>query len=125
MIGITMSTLIISIINDFTILRPSRAYGLPKIHKDEDILTYRMIVSSIGSLLHDSAKLLLKNLKNGLNEPSFSVKNSVEFIQKIRNIKIPENHVMMSLDVTSLFTNVPNDLVMNSIRARWQKIQQY
>ena len=84
-----------------------------------------MIVSSIGSPLHDFAKLLLKNLKKGLEEPNFSVKNSVEFIRNIKNIKIPSNHVMMSLDVTSLFTYVPNDLVIKSIKSRWPKIQTF
>ena len=67
--------------------------------------------------------MMLKNLKKGLEEPKFSFKNSVEFITDIKNIKIPSNHVMMSLDVTALFTNVPNDLVVKSIKSRWRKIK--
>ena len=62
-------------------------------------------------------------MKKGPEEPNLSVKNSVEFITDIKNIKIPANHVMMSLDVTALFTNVPNDLDKKSIKSRWRKIK--
>ena len=53
---------------------------------------------------------------------SSNIKNSLEFISKIKNIKIPDDHIMMSLNVISLFTNVPLNLVLNSIERRWHYI---
>ena len=102
----------------------SRAYALPKIHKEkEKNLTYRIIVSSIGSPLHDLAKFLLPILKFGLQENNYMIKNSAEFINKINNIIIPEGHAMISFDVTALFTNTPKNMVIDSIKSRWHLIE--
>ena len=101
----------------------SRAYALPKTHKKTKHLTYRIIVSSVGSPLHNFAKYLLNILKNGLEDHPYTIKNSNEFVEKIREIDIPEDHVLMSLDVTSLFTNIPNELVLKGVESRWHLIQ--
>jgi len=37
--------------------------------------------------------------------------------------KIPEKHVLLSLDVKSLFTNIPVELILEGISNRWQYIQ--
>ena len=97
----------------------SRAYALPKIHKEN--YPYRLIVSSIGSPLHNFSKFLQPILSFCLNEESHSIKNSSEFLRKIGNLKIPEDHVMISLDVSSLFTSIPNDLIIESIERKWKK----
>ena len=96
--GKIMNILVTSTINIYIISRT--------ICREHTVSTYRIIVSSIPSHLHDFAKLLLENLKTKLEESNFSVKNSVEFFRMLKTIKIPENYVMMSLDVTSFFTNV-------------------
>jgi len=36
---------------------------------------------------------------------------------------VPDNHIMISLDVISLFTNIPHDLVIEGINNRWQFIE--
>lgn len=99
----------------------ARAYALPKIHKPE--VPFRIIVSSIGSPLHHFASFLQKVLSHGLNEPNYSVKNSLEFVGAIRNIHVPDNHCMISLDVSALFTSIPTDLILQSIESRWNNIQ--
>ena len=35
------------------------------------------------------------------------VNSTKEFVEKIKNLKIPNGHIMISFDVVSLFTNVP------------------
>ena len=64
-------------------------------------------------------------LEHGLLENNYMIKNSAKFIEKIKNTIIPEEHVMVSLDVTALFTNTPKNMVIDSIKSRWHLIQPY
>ena len=45
----------------------------------------------------------------------FSVKNSIDFIDRIKDVVIEEDDVLVSFDVVSLFTSVPVDCVTNCI----------
>jgi len=51
------------------------------------------------------------------------VKNSYELFNRLLGMTIPENYLLMSLDVRSLFTNIPSDLVVEAINNRWVYIQ--
>ena len=44
------------------------------------------------------------------------MKNSTDFIEKVKNIIVPKQHIMASLDVVTLFPGVPYELVKNSIK---------
>ena len=44
-------------------------------------------------------------------------------IKKLKPVNILDNHVLISFDVKSLFTNVPLDLVKTSIRKRFKEIK--
>jgi len=46
------------------------------------------------------------------------VKNSFNLFNTLLRKKIPENHLMLSLDVKSLFTNIPSELVLEAINNR-------
>jgi len=48
--------------------------------------------------------------------------NSFKLIEKLRNVDIDEKHVLISLDVISLFTNIPLDLAIESVLRRWEYI---
>ena len=82
-------------------------YGLPKIHKHGNPL--RPIVSSTGSVSYQLSKYLASLLNPVLGTISGShITNSENFINKIINTNL-ERKIMISLDVLSLFTNVPID----------------
>jgi hypothetical protein len=51
------------------------------------------------------------------------IKNSTELYKKLSGIHISNNNVLASLDVTSLFTNVPFDLVIEGLKNRWTYIR--
>jgi len=87
-----------------------RAYGLPKIHKKGYPL--RIIVSSSGSLLHNLAIFLHKILQDSLPTASSHINNSLDLIQKLESLYIPDNYILVSLDVISLFTNVPIEFIL-------------
>ena len=80
-------------------------YELPKIHKPD--VPLRPIVSTIGSATYYLAKELTKTI-SPLAGKSFSfVQDSSDFVQKIKNIRLEEDTVLVSFDVVQLFTKVP------------------
>jgi len=100
-----------------------RAYGLPKIHKTGHPL--RIIVSSIGSPLHNFATFLKTILQTSFPISCNNFRNSVEIVKKLSNFQIPDDHDLVSLDVVSLFTNVPIDMVMEVLDNRWNLIESH
>jgi len=100
-----------------------RAYGLPKIHKPGFPL--RIIVSSTGSPLHNLASFLHKILCISLPVPSSHVNNSFDLIKKLSDVHIPDDFSLVSLDVISLFTNVPVDLIIDIIKEKWSCISKH
>ena len=98
----------------------AKAYGLPKIHKKEYPL--RPIIYSLNSPTHFLGQTLYNDLKNSIKKPISHVDNSFDLVNKIKNIIIPDEYIMLSLDVCSLLTNIPNDLVCKSFDRRWTDI---
>ncbi|XP_062709972.1 uncharacterized protein LOC134288627 [Aedes albopictus] len=53
---------------------------------------------------------------------SYNIKDSFLFCQFINGVTLPDDHVLISLDVKALFTSIPKSLVINSIIMRWNEI---
>lgn len=75
-----------------------RAYGLPKIHKQNCPL--RIIISSVNSLLHASAAFLHNILYLHLPRPKSYIKNSFELVKNLRDLYIEDNYKLLSLDLS-------------------------
>ena len=58
-------------------------------------------------------------------KPESYIKNSSEFIDKIKDTSIPDDHVFVSFDATSLFTNVPTELVKLGIEIRYEQMRKH
>ena len=58
---------------------------------------------------------------NAVLEWITSLQNTKEFINHIKKQKVPSNYKMISLDVISLFTNVPIDAAIDIILKRIYK----
>lgn len=99
----------------------AKMYGCPKIHKHGTPL--RPIVSGIGTPTHELSAFLCNILKCSIGQKNSYVKNAEEFREKIKNLEIPANHIIISLDVVSLFTNVDTKLVTKIIQADWKNIK--
>ncbi|CAH8435813.1 unnamed protein product [Dicrocoelium dendriticum] len=94
----------------FEYTRPSgtvipRLYGLPKVHKEG--LPLRPILDMCNSPYHSTAKWLVKRLEPVRKAIArYSLKDTFDFLDSVRQIELAGRQ-MFSLDVVSLFTNVP------------------
>ena len=98
-----------------------RFYGLYKIHKEG--YPMRIIVSSLNSLTIALKSYVKTVLTKTLPFPKSHIKDSWQFKNKIENTAIPKDHSMISLDATSLFTNIPTKL--GFILKKWYSIKKH
>ena len=47
---------------------------------------------------------------------------SLHLVNELKDIVLPEDHILVSFDVKSLFTNIPRDLVVESIKKRFPSL---
>ena len=94
-------------------------YGLPKIHKENTPL--RPIVSAIDAPSYKLAKYLAKILQPKVEEAQSYVKNSQHFLQIIKDIRVNREDILVSFDVASLFTNIPEEEAVKLIEEKFDK----
>ena len=90
--------------------KPGYIYGSPKIHKNAKDPPLRPIISTIPSPTYELSKELNNIIKLYIPK-TYSINSTKEFIAILtgHNNKIPSEKLLASLDVQSLFTNVPLD----------------
>ncbi|XP_011865403.1 PREDICTED: uncharacterized protein LOC105560690, partial [Vollenhovia emeryi] len=98
-----------------------KAYGLPKIHKENYPL--RIIISSINSPLHEFASFINSIISKSIPPAIGHINNSFDLYRALAEKTLLDSEVFISLDVVSLFTNVPLDLALESITKRWNLIE--
>ena len=86
--------------------QPGVMYGLPKVHKElvNGCPKYRPILSALGTFSYNLAKFLVPVL-NDLTVNAYTIKNYFTFGQEV--LDKSSTLYMGSLDVESLFTNLP------------------
>ncbi|XP_068726170.1 uncharacterized protein [Montipora capricornis] len=86
--------------------RLAHLHGLPKTHKDQ--LAVTPILSATDTYNYPLAKWLDEKLKPlSLNQYNFIVTDIFDFTNEIHELKINKSEILVSYDVSSLFTNVP------------------
>ena len=100
----------------------SRFYILPKLHKNRDKPPGRPIVSANG---HPTERIsqFVSDILNPLvfKLPSF-LKDTTHFLNKLSNIgTLPANSLLVTLDVSSLYTNIPHSEGIQAARAYLDK----
>ena len=85
-----------------------RLYALPKVHKKD--FPMRPIVSFINLPLYNLSKYLSKLLSPLVGKTKFTVKNSYQFADLLKDVNVESNECMVSFDVVSLFTKIPVNL---------------
>ena len=84
--------------------RLAHLYGLPKTHKKE--LAMRPILSATQTYNYALAKWLDDKLKP-LVTNQYMISNTFEFVNEVHELVINNGDILVSYDVSSLFTNVP------------------
>ncbi|XP_037506744.2 uncharacterized protein LOC119382905 [Rhipicephalus sanguineus] len=85
-------------------------YGLPKIHKEG--VPMRPIVDFTRSPLHKLSNYLHRIISPLVGKTETHVRNSYDFIEKVRNTVLHDDEIMVSFDVKSLYTSVPIDFAV-------------
>ena len=94
--------------------QPPRFYGLPKIHKDG--IPMRPIVSYTGTPLYEISKYIANILRPYGKLKEQHIHSSKSFSTFICQQKIEPDEIMVSFDVTSLYTTIPIDQALLVIR---------
>ena len=82
-------------------------YTSPKIHKQNH--PGRPVISSIECHTANISQYVDYHLKEHVEKlPSF-IKDTTDFINKTKDLHIPENVTLVTMDVSALYTNIPNN----------------
>ncbi|XP_055526059.1 uncharacterized protein LOC129728069 [Wyeomyia smithii] len=99
-----------------------RIYGQPKAHKPN--LPLRPVVPNMTAPAYNLSKYIGKIIQNSI-ESRYNIKDSFTFCDFINTVTLPPDYILISLDVTSLFTSIPKTLVTHNIIKQWEKIKVY
>ena len=100
-------------------LKPTRAaiprlFGQPKIHKDGYPL--REILNSNGGVTKETDKYISKIIKTYVGDSPYYVKNSAHFVESIKDLKVEEDEILVSFDVTALYPSIPQKKAIELVK---------
>lgn len=101
---------------------PPRIYGTVKLHKQG--MPIRPVMSTVNSPTYNLSKYLNEILSN-LEKHPVDVKNSSEVREKLNNLLIDDDEEMVSFDVVSLYTSIPQEEAINATMRRWPEIRKH
>ena len=121
--------------------RVSELYLLPKVHKLPKMVTRvtgqevtqtesiisaakdhgiippgRPIVSSVGSITEPISQYVDRKLQSYLPKINSYIKDTTDFLKKIETVNIAPGSTLVTMDVQSLYTNIPHDEGVQAIR---------
>ncbi|XP_062610216.1 uncharacterized protein LOC134271997 [Saccostrea cucullata] len=100
--------------------RPGQFYLLPKIHKEG--MPGRPIVSAIGHPMEKISEFIDLHLRPHVeNLPSY-LKDTTNYINKTPSTCLPDHTLLVTMDVTSLYTNIPHDEGIEACREVWDML---
>ena len=126
--------------------RVSKFYLLPKIHKLPQLVKNihgneksdvqntiekareykiippgRPIVSSVDSLTEPMSKHVDKILQRYVTKIKSYVKDTTDFLNKIKSVPLSSDSILVTMDVKSLYTNIPHDHGVEALRTFLEK----
>lgn len=89
--------------------------GLPKIHKPNTPI--RPLVNFTTAPGFKTAKNLARLIADNLQlNNDHSITNNIDFINKIKTVKLKPNYKLVSFDIVDLYTNIPTDETLQLLR---------
>ena len=103
--------------------RQRRFYMLPKIHKPKDSWPIpnvmppgRPIVSDCSSESEKVAMYIDSYIKDQANKHPSYIKNTYDFLDKVRGLELDPNSLLITLDVESMYTNINHEEGIQAIK---------
>lgn len=97
-----------------------RIYGQVKLHKEGKPL--RPIISTIGTTTYKTAKYITGVLSSIIGNGPLNMKDSFQLATILKNMTLPPDHIMVSFDVVSMFTNIPIEFALDIIKDRFEEL---
>ena len=95
----------------------ARFYMLPKIHKKG--VPGRPICTSVNHQTSRISKLVDEHIKEYVPKTKSYIRDTQDFIKNIKSLgPIPEGAILCTLDVSSLYTNIPNNEGILAVAAK-------
>eukprot|EP00079_Xenopus_tropicalis_P014684 XP_004911451.1 PREDICTED: uncharacterized protein LOC101735191 [Xenopus tropicalis] len=92
-------------------------YTLPKIHKSLSAPPGRPIISAVGSLYQPISTYIDSFLQPLVKTMTSYTQDSTHVIRKLKELgDISDSHILVTMDVTSLYTVIPHDQGISSVR---------
>jgi hypothetical protein len=107
--------------------RPRTFYLLPKVHKSrakwpqEDMPEGRPIVSDVGSESYRVSEFINSIIRPLSMTHEAYIKDSYDFVSKVRDRQIPSNALLCTCDVTALYTNMSFERTLRVTRECLEK----
>jgi hypothetical protein len=99
--------------------KQGRFYFLPKIHKQDN--PGRPIVSANGRPTEKISEFIDFHLRPFVENLPSHIKDNTDYLKKMGNLTIPEDITLVTMDVISLYTNIPHDDGITACRKIWEQ----
>lgn len=96
-------------------------YTLPKIHKSLSAPPGRPIISAIGSLFQPAATFIDYFLQPIVKQMTSYIKDTKHLLILLKDLEIPPDSILVTMDVTSLYTVIPHEAGVSACREALQK----
>ncbi|XP_055527883.1 uncharacterized protein LOC129720426 [Wyeomyia smithii] len=97
-----------------------RIYGLPQAHKQG--LPLRPVVPNITAPTYNLCRYISRILQASVDSV-YNAKSSNTFCEYVNQLEVPQDHILVSFDVVSLFTNVTKHAVTHDVIMMWDEIK--
>ena len=94
---------------------PPLFFGQPKVHKEG--IPLRPIVATRGSIFDGITKECARILTPMVGN-SHHLRDSVDLTNRLKSQKVPDDYVLVSFDLVSMFTNIPQEGALAAAKAR-------
>ena len=94
-----------------------KLYLLPKIYKPLFEVPGRPVISNCGTSMEEVSEFLNSELKSVMQDGWSYIKDSGDFIKKLKNIDpIPQDGIMVTADIVGLYPSIPNDAGLEALK---------
>ena len=84
----------------------------------KDLLKISLIINTQNLPIYKIAKKILKELRPLTRSGKSYIKNTEQFVDKIKNIRLEEDETMISFDISDMYPSLPKQNVFTEVVRR-------